>query len=188
MRTPHDELRTGLREAAEAYEPDRARILARVERGMAAGPEEKRARRRATRPPLLAWARVAGATAAVSGMLAMGGYALASVVTSDKSPADPTVSVSPLPTPSPDATSRAPIQPAPDPSGGNTQNERAEFDADALPDPEGLGHGGRPGGEGHRGRARCGRTARSTRRATTSGRRATSPSRRPSNSPRSPSS
>ena len=31
----HDELRAGLREAAEAHEPDRARILARVERGMA---------------------------------------------------------------------------------------------------------------------------------------------------------
>ncbi|MGY1501790.1 hypothetical protein ACW4TU_35270 [Streptomyces sp. QTS52] len=118
MRTPHDELRAGLHEAAEAYEPDRARILARVERGMAAGPEEKRSRRRATRPPLLAWARVAGATAAVSGILAMGGYALASVVKSDETPADPTVSVSPLPTPSPDATSRAPVQPAPDPSGG----------------------------------------------------------------------
>jgi hypothetical protein len=124
MRTPHDELRAGLREAAGAYEPDRARILARVERGMAAGPEEKRSRRRATRPPLLGWARVVGATAAVSGILAMGGYALASVVKSDETPADPTVSVSPMPTPSPDATSRAPVQPAPQPSGGNAQDEK----------------------------------------------------------------
>ncbi|MEH0422305.1 hypothetical protein [Streptomyces sp. B21-083] len=125
MRTPHDELRAGLRETAEAYEPDRARILARVERGMAAGPEEKRrSRRRATRPPLLAWARVVGATAAVSGILAMGGYALASVVKSDETSADPTVSVSPMPTPSPDATSRAPIQPAPEPSSGNTHEDK----------------------------------------------------------------
>ncbi|MEW2118192.1 hypothetical protein AB0945_23975 [Streptomyces sp. NPDC005474] len=124
MRTLHDELRAELRETAEAYVPDRARILARVERGMAAGPEEKRrSRRRATRPPLLAWARVVGATAAVSGILAMGGYALASVVKSDETPADPTVSVSPMPTPSPDATSRAPIQPAPQPSGGNTKHD-----------------------------------------------------------------
>ncbi|MEU7053292.1 hypothetical protein AB0A67_34025, partial [Streptomyces eurythermus] len=30
----HDELRARLHEAAEAHEPDRARILARVERGM----------------------------------------------------------------------------------------------------------------------------------------------------------
>ncbi|EST22339.1 hypothetical protein M878_34900 [Streptomyces roseochromogenus subsp. oscitans DS 12.976] len=34
----HDELRARLHEAAEAHEPDRARILARVERGMAAPP------------------------------------------------------------------------------------------------------------------------------------------------------
>ncbi|GAA3890004.1 hypothetical protein GCM10023084_48170 [Streptomyces lacrimifluminis] len=136
MRTPHDELRAGLREAAETYEPDRARILARVERGMAAGPEEKRARRRATRPPLLAWARVAGATAAVSGILAMGGYALASVVKSDETPSDPTVSVSPLPTPSPDATSRAPIQPAPEPSAGNTQEEKPSSTPTPSPTPK----------------------------------------------------
>lgn len=135
MRTPHDELRAGLREAAEAYEPDRARILARVERGMAAGPEEKHARRRATRPPLLAWARVAGATAAVSGILAMGGYALASAVKSDETPADPTVSVSPLPTPSPDATSRAPIQPAPEPSGGNAQDDEPSSTPTPTPTP-----------------------------------------------------
>ncbi|WP_329278616.1 hypothetical protein [Streptomyces sp. NBC_01451] len=136
MRTPHDELRAGLHETAEAYEPDRARILARVERGMAAGPEEKRPRRRATRPPLLAWARVAGATAAVSGILAMGGYALASVVKSDETPADPTVSVSPLPTPSPDATSRAPVQPAPDPSGGNAQDDEPSSTPTPTPTPK----------------------------------------------------
>ncbi|NEC88177.1 hypothetical protein [Streptomyces sp. SID12501] len=137
MRTPHDELRAGLHEAAEAYEPDRARILARVERGMAADPEEKRSRRRASRPPLLAWARVAGATAAVSGILAMGGYALASVVKSDETPADPTVSVSPLPTPSPDATSRAPVQPAPDPSGGgNAQDDEPSSTPTPTPTPK----------------------------------------------------
>ncbi|MEU6225739.1 hypothetical protein [Streptomyces sp. NPDC047042] len=136
MRTPHDELRAGLREAAGAYEPDRARILARVERGMAAGPEEKRrSRRRAARTPLLAWARVAGATAAVSGILAMGGYALASVVKDDETPADPTVSVSPLPTPSPDATSRAPVQPAPEPSHDDTEDEKPRPTPTPTPTP-----------------------------------------------------
>jgi hypothetical protein len=34
-----DELRARLREAAEAHEPDRARILARVERGMSGASE-----------------------------------------------------------------------------------------------------------------------------------------------------
>ncbi|WP_055525015.1 hypothetical protein [Streptomyces graminilatus] len=139
MRTQHDELRAGLRDAAEAYVPDRARILARVERGMAAGPEAKRSRRRATRPPLLAWARVVGATAAVSGILAMGGYALASVVKTNETPADPTVSVSPAPTPtpSPDATSRAPVPPAPEPSqGGNAQDDEPSPAPTPTPTPK----------------------------------------------------
>ncbi|OSC63779.1 hypothetical protein B5181_21670, partial [Streptomyces sp. 4F] len=58
-----EELRVRLHEAAGAHQPDRARILARVERGMAG--EERPHQHRATRPPVLGWARVAGATAAV---------------------------------------------------------------------------------------------------------------------------
>ncbi|KPI07045.1 hypothetical protein OK074_3977 [Actinobacteria bacterium OK074] len=123
MKDVHDELRAGLRDAAEAYEPDRARILARVERGMARG---SRPSRKATRPPVFAWARVVGATAAVAGVLAVGGYAVASVVTDDKTPAQDTVAVSPTPTPtptpSPDATTRRPVNPVvPAPSSGSTK-------------------------------------------------------------------
>jgi hypothetical protein len=108
----HDELRARLHEAAEAHEPDRARILARVERGMA---RQDRPDHRATRPPVWGWARVVSATAAVAGMLAVGGYAVASAVKDDH-PRQQTVAVSPTPTPSPDATSRAPkppVDPAP---------------------------------------------------------------------------
>ncbi|MEV5875096.1 hypothetical protein AB0L75_12850 [Streptomyces sp. NPDC052101] len=104
----HDELRARLHEAAEAHEPDRARILARVERGMAA---QSRPDRRAERRPVLGWARVAGATAAVAGVLAVGGYAVASAVRGDR-PAQQTVAVSPTPSPSPTATT-----PPPAPSG-----------------------------------------------------------------------
>ncbi|MET7602854.1 hypothetical protein ABZS96_10005 [Streptomyces avermitilis] len=107
----HDELRAGLRAAAEAHEPDRARILARVERGMA-GAGERRPVRRAARPPLLGWARVVGATVAVAGVLAVGGYAVASAV-KDDTPPQQTVAVSPTPDPTPDATSRAPLAPDP---------------------------------------------------------------------------
>jgi hypothetical protein len=98
-----------LHDAAEAHEPDRARILARVERGMT---EESRADHRATRPPVWGWVRVVSATAAVAGMLAVGGYAVASAVKDDSAPQQ-TVAVSPTPTaaPSPDATSRAPVPP-----------------------------------------------------------------------------
>ncbi|OSP41902.1 hypothetical protein B7767_18445, partial [Streptomyces sp. 13-12-16] len=57
-RDVHEELRARLHEAAGAHEPDRERMLARVERGMA-GPA--RPEHRATRPPLFGWVRVAGA-------------------------------------------------------------------------------------------------------------------------------
>ncbi|MFI8188184.1 hypothetical protein ACIF8T_05135 [Streptomyces sp. NPDC085946] len=112
-RDVHDELRARLQEAAGAHEPDRARILARVERGMA-GPA--RADHRATRPPVWGWARVVSATAAVAGVLAVGGYAVASAVKGEEAPPQREVAVSPTPTPSPEATSRAPeppVQPAP---------------------------------------------------------------------------
>ncbi|WP_149824140.1 hypothetical protein [Streptomyces tailanensis] len=126
MRDVHEELRARLRESAGAHEPDRARILARIERGMAA-PEERRSRK-ATRPPLWAWVRVVSATAGVAGVLAVGGYAVASAVKGEEKPADQTVAVSPTPVESPAATSRAPVQPDPDPSptrGGSKEEPRS---------------------------------------------------------------
>ncbi|MFI2199274.1 hypothetical protein ACH47Z_00535 [Streptomyces sp. NPDC020192] len=124
----HDELRARLHEAAGAHEPDRARILARVERGMAAPSRSSgssRSGHRATRPLVLGWARVVGATAAVAGVLAVGGYAVASAV-KDKPPAQQTVAVSP--TPSPSATSRPPAPSGssdPAPSAGVTHSTHA---------------------------------------------------------------
>ncbi|MCX5242103.1 hypothetical protein OG824_43595 [Streptomyces prunicolor] len=113
-----DELIARLHEAAEGHGPDRSRILARLERGMAA---QSRPDHRATRPPVFGWVRVVSATAAVASVLAIGGYAVASAV-KNNSPAEQTVSVSPTPTPtpSPDATSRTPVKPvAPKPSSGS---------------------------------------------------------------------
>ncbi|WP_416520292.1 hypothetical protein [Streptomyces achromogenes] len=104
----HDELRARLHEAAGAHEPDRARILARVERGMA---EPSRSGHRAVRRPVVGWLRVASATAAVAGVLAVGGYAVASAVKDDP-PARRTVAVSPTPSASPER-STAPASPAP---------------------------------------------------------------------------
>ncbi|MFI9830430.1 hypothetical protein ACIHIX_22385 [Streptomyces sp. NPDC051913] len=107
----HDELRARLHEAAGQHEPDRARILARIERGMA---EQGRPDHRATRPPVFGWVRVVSATAAVACVLGIGGYAVASAV-KDDSPQQ-TVATTATPEPSPDATSRAPIRPsAPEP-------------------------------------------------------------------------
>ncbi|MFD9030733.1 hypothetical protein ACFVZW_06155 [Streptomyces sp. NPDC059567] len=70
--TNEDELRARLREAAEAHRPDRARMLARVERGMAA--DALAAPARPLRP--VPWLRVAGAAVAVAGIFAAGGYAV----------------------------------------------------------------------------------------------------------------
>jgi hypothetical protein len=117
----HDELRARLHEAAEAHEPDRARILARVERGMAAPPRPSG--HRATRPPVFGWLRVAGATAAVAGVLAAGGYAVASAVHGDR-PARQTVAVSPAPSSPPKGTARPPAHTAAPPGVGTPRPTR----------------------------------------------------------------
>ncbi|MGW0821192.1 hypothetical protein [Streptomyces sp. NPDC002845] len=136
-RDVHDELRARLHEAAEAHEPDRARILARIERGIAA-PEERGRGRRAERPPLWGWVRVVSATAAVAGILGVGGFAVASAVKGEEPTDDQTVAVSPTPTPSPspDATSRAPIQPAPEPSREAEVDEQPSSTPSRTPEPQ----------------------------------------------------
>jgi hypothetical protein len=108
MTDVHEDLRARLRNAAVAHQPDRARILARVERGMAGA---KTSRRFSPRPSALGWFRAVGATAVAAGVFAVGGYAVASVVKDDEP--EQTVAVSPTPDPSPEATSRAPVPPAP---------------------------------------------------------------------------
>ncbi|MGP3984596.1 hypothetical protein [Streptomyces sp. KR80] len=72
-----DRLRRQLKDAAASHRPDRERMLARVERGIAA-PGHEQPPRRHVGPP--SWLRVVGATAAVTGVLTAGGYAVASVV------------------------------------------------------------------------------------------------------------
>ncbi|MFI8951314.1 hypothetical protein ACIGO6_32945 [Streptomyces sp. NPDC053750] len=132
QRDVDEELRARLHEAAGAHEPDRARILARVERGMAG--QDRPGLHRATRPPLLGWARVAGATAAVAGVLAIGGFAVASAV-KDDTPPQRSVATSPTPTPSPEGTaSRPPAPPAdPTPSSSTPGSEAPESPASSRP-------------------------------------------------------
>ncbi|MBG0856300.1 hypothetical protein I2W78_31715 [Streptomyces spinoverrucosus] len=122
QRDVHDELRARLHEAAEAHQPDRVRMLARIERGMA---EEARGAggHRATLPPVFGWLRVAGATAAVAGVLAVGGYAVASAVKDEPAPPQGKVAVTATPTPSPDATSRPPAFPVTPPSPESREEE-----------------------------------------------------------------
>lgn len=71
-----DDLRERLRHAAASHRPDRERMLARIERGMAEEPPA----RRPLRSPHTAkpWLRIVGATAAVCGVLAVGAVAVTS--------------------------------------------------------------------------------------------------------------
>lgn len=130
QRDVHDELRARLHEAAEAHEPNRERILARIERGMDA-PGQVRPDHRSTRQPVFGWMRVVGATAAVAGVLAVGGYAVASAVKEDAP--QQTVATSPTPTPSPDATSRAPVPPAPPADPGPESSKEATREPSGTP-------------------------------------------------------
>ncbi|WP_406167041.1 hypothetical protein OIE52_13515 [Streptomyces canus] len=120
-RDVHGELRARLQDAAEAHEPNREQILARIERGMS---EQTRPDHRATRPPVYGWVRVVSATAAVACVLGLGGYAVASAV-KDETPAQTSVAATGTPTPSPDATSRPPAPPA-DPTPRTTPTQEAE--------------------------------------------------------------
>jgi hypothetical protein len=70
-----EDLRKRLRTAAASHRPDRARMLARIERGMAQDPPARPVRGPRTPMP---WLRVAGATAAVCGVLMAGAFAVTS--------------------------------------------------------------------------------------------------------------
>ncbi|MEU1473364.1 hypothetical protein ABZ434_34755 [Streptomyces sp. NPDC005761] len=93
-----EELSVRLREAAEAHRPDRERMLARVERGVAeGGPPARVVRPRRVPAP---WLRVAGATAAVCGVLAIGAVAVTSAGEDGSQGARVAAAPTPAPTPS----------------------------------------------------------------------------------------
>ncbi|MFH8293679.1 hypothetical protein [Streptomyces sp. NPDC018059] len=145
-RDVHDELRARLHETAGAHRPDRARILARLERGMA---QEDLVRSRAARPLRFGWVRAVGVTAAVAGIFAVGGYGMASVVNGE--PPQQPVAVSPTPTPtstpapSTDATRRvpSPVDPTPahsapaDPTPSASPSRTPDISAPATGEREG---------------------------------------------------
>jgi hypothetical protein len=77
------ELPDRLRAAADAHLPDRERMLARVERAIAAGPQGAGTGRR-ERPPA-PWLRVTAVAAAVAGAIGLGGLAVGAV-SGDRAP------------------------------------------------------------------------------------------------------
>ncbi|MGW6789542.1 hypothetical protein [Streptomyces chartreusis] len=108
-----------LREAAEAHRPDRARMLARVERGMA-GP----AVRHRARPFARSGTRVALAGLAAGGILTTGGLAVAAIVAAP--PPSPTVTTpATLPpavsSPPPTSARPTPVTPPPATTPGSSR-------------------------------------------------------------------
>ncbi|MFB7176197.1 hypothetical protein ACFCYI_00610 [Streptomyces sp. NPDC056257] len=107
-----DELRGLLRESAESHLPDRARMLARVERGTARPGAARRPRDRGRgRTRTLSWPRILLATLATAGTLTASALTVVAVVHTPEPPRNPTAAA-------PTATGRA----APQPDGSRTQD------------------------------------------------------------------
>ncbi|MFD9334702.1 hypothetical protein ACFWBF_09900 [Streptomyces sp. NPDC060028] len=106
----NEELTGRLRTAAEAHQPDRARILARVERGMSGAPDRHRESSGAG-----PWPRVALASLAAAGILAVGGFAVAAIVQSP--PARPDLPATPAAPSTPSTPSASSTPSAPSASG-----------------------------------------------------------------------
>ncbi|MEU2420160.1 hypothetical protein ABZ619_03705 [Streptomyces sp. NPDC007851] len=102
----NEEIARQLREAAEAHRPDRARMLARVQRGMAGPTVRHRAR-----PFARSGIRIALAGVAATGILATGGLAVAAIV----GHSSPSATVNTPATPSPTAGSPHPASAHPTP-------------------------------------------------------------------------
>ncbi|MEU5216990.1 hypothetical protein AB0G79_12455 [Streptomyces sp. NPDC020807] len=90
-------LRRELREAGQAHQPDHARMLARVERGLSAPPPSRATRARAPRPRGAArrWPAAVAVAAAVAGVVGLGGLA---VTTLDGDRPGAPAAVAPAPT------------------------------------------------------------------------------------------
>lgn len=104
----NEEIDRQLREAAEAHRPDRARMLARVQRGMA-GP----AVRHRARPFARSGTRVALAGLAAAGILATGGLAVAAIVATPSPTPSSTVTTSATPSPTGSSPHPTPARPTP---------------------------------------------------------------------------
>ncbi|WP_406064483.1 hypothetical protein OG462_36465 [Streptomyces sp. NBC_01077] len=99
------QLRHELREAALAHRPDHARMLARVERGLAAPAPATRPPRPASRWTARRWTAAVAVAAAVAGVVGLGG--LAATRLNDR----PTAPATTLPAPGPGARAAGTIDP-----------------------------------------------------------------------------
>lgn len=133
----NEEISRRLREAAEAHQPDRARILARVERGMAGATARRR-----TRGIARSWPRVALVGVAAAGILATAGLTVAGLVTA---PAHPDTAITGL---SPSSTHPARTFGASPPAPPPAQPERTTAVRSTSGDPTSAPPAGDQGSDG----------------------------------------
>jgi hypothetical protein len=134
-----DDLRSRLRDAADSHRPDRERMLARVERGMAR-PSPGRSGRHRERTAVLSWPRVVLATLATAGAMTVGGFAVGAIVHGGPQPAQsaaagPAGSAPPVSTTA-SAPATASATRSPGPSGSPARSGTARPSAEAS-DPAG---------------------------------------------------
>ncbi|GHB67043.1 hypothetical protein GCM10010347_41400 [Streptomyces cirratus] len=139
-----DELRHLLRESAEAHRPDRASMLARVERGTARPQPLGRPPHR-ERGGALSWPKVVLATLATTGALAVGGFAVVAVVRAPDPPQTTIATDAGTPTPAPPSPAGTPSAAAPSapaapessrtPAGPTTGGPSASGSASSGPRP-----------------------------------------------------
>ncbi|MBC9716920.1 hypothetical protein H9Y04_30745 [Streptomyces sp. TRM66268-LWL] len=130
-----DELRRELRAAAERHDPDKARMWARIERGMSA---DTVVTGRSPRPQTRGWLRVAGAAAGVAGVVAVAGIS-ATAAMRDDNPGPSAVTSAPQPgTPTADSTATVQGTASPDPSRKPSSSPPSGEDAKTseTPDPD----------------------------------------------------
>ncbi|WP_328302283.1 hypothetical protein OG389_32435 [Streptomyces sp. NBC_00435] len=134
----NEELTGRLRAAAEAQRPDRARILARVERGMS-GAAVRHHESSGARP----WPRIALASLAAAGTLAVGGFAVAAIVQSP--PVQPGVSATPAAPSAPSAPSGTPRPTPSAPATGRPTTPDRLSPTGPSPSASGAAGSARPG-------------------------------------------
>lgn len=184
-----DDMGNRLRQAAAAHQPDRARMLARVQRGMLSSsatdtadldsPGARTARHR--NRIALSWPKVALTTLATATTLAVGGFAVGAVVRGHEPRQESAAGPGTPPAPG----SPSPHAAGPGQQGPTTPPPAGTGRASAPSATPGSGHpSATPPSRPHTEDGPCGRTDPSIPTATTSGPRATSPSRRGSPSPR----
>ncbi|MFI7319861.1 hypothetical protein [Streptomyces venezuelae] len=132
-----DGVREQLRGAARAHRPDRERMLARIERGMAEGERPKGRSKAPRRAGGASWLRVVSATAAVAGVFAAVGFGVAVALRDGESPQSVATS-----------TSSGPSVASPEPTGTLARPTRHPSGPPSRP--PGSGESGKPSGSASR--------------------------------------